>query len=60
VAFAAPAQRVALVHGAHIQVLPGSVIASILGENIDSRSEFDDYRNAGVADEALRIGLVPE
>jgi hypothetical protein len=41
-------------------VLPGSVIASILGENIDSRPEFDDYRNAGVADEALRIGLVPE
>ena len=32
VAFAAAAKSVALVHGAQIQVLPGSAIASILGD----------------------------
>jgi Malonate decarboxylase gamma subunit (MdcE) len=60
VAFAAPAPHVAIVHGGQIQVLPGGAIASILGENIDSKADFDDYRNAGVAEQELRLGLLPE
>lgn len=59
VALAAPAQRVASVHGAEIQVLPGAAVAAILGESSDAVPGFDDYRAAGVADEELRLGLVP-
>jgi malonate decarboxylase beta subunit len=60
VALAAPAQRVASVHGAEIQVLPGSAVAAILGEGHDSVPSFDDYRAAGVADEEIKLGLLPE
>jgi malonate decarboxylase beta subunit len=60
VALAAPAARVASVHGADIQVLPGAAVAAILGgERPDAVPGFDDYRAAGVAEEELRIGIVP-
>ncbi len=59
VAFASPASKVELVHGGEIQVLPGSAIASILGENVATKAEFNDYLKAGVAEEELRLGLVP-
>jgi enoyl-CoA hydratase/carnithine racemase len=59
VAFASPANKVELVHGGEIQLLPGSAIASILGENIATKPEFNDYLKAGVAEEELRLGLVP-
>lgn len=59
VAFASPAHNVELVHGGEIQVLPGSAIASILGENVATKPEFNDYLKAGVAEEELRLGLVP-
>lgn len=59
VALAAPARRVAIVYGADIQVLPGSAVAAILGETRDSTPAFEDYRDAGVADEEIKLGLVP-
>ena len=60
VALAAPARRVASVHGADIQVLPGSAVAAILGESAqDAAAGFAEYGAAGVADEELRLGIVP-
>jgi len=59
VALAAPARRVQSVHGADIQVLPGSAVAAILGESRDAVPSFDNYRQAGVADEELKLGLTP-
>jgi len=59
VALAAPAARVSSVHGADIQVLPGSAVAAILGESHDAIPSFDNYRAARVADEELRLGLAP-
>lgn len=60
VALAAPARRVASVYSAaDIQVLPGSAVAAILGEGHDALPSFDDYRAARVADEELKLGLVP-
>jgi len=59
VALAAPVKRVASVHGAEIQVLPGAAVAAILGEAGDSVPTFDDYRAAGVADEEIKLGFVP-
>jgi hypothetical protein len=59
VALAAPAHRVASVHGAEIQVLPGSAVAAILGESRESVPSFEDYRAAGVADEEIKLGFVP-
>lgn len=58
VALAAAAARVRSVHGADIQVLPGSAVASILGQSHEAICEFDDYRKAGVSDEEMRLGLV--
>ncbi len=58
VALAAPVQRVAGVHGADIQVLPGAAVAAILGEARDSVPAFEDYRAAGVADEEIKLGFV--
>ncbi|HEX5128096.1 MAG TPA: carboxyl transferase domain-containing protein [Usitatibacter sp.] len=59
VALAGPASRVVSVHEADIQVLPGAAVAAILGgENIDAAPSFDAYREAGVAEEELKIGLV--
>ena len=59
VALAAPAARVAVVHGADIQVLPGSSVASILGASHDAVGDIADYRQAGVADEERKLGLPP-
>jgi hypothetical protein len=59
VALAAPAARVSSVHGADIQVLPGSAVAAILGESREALPSFDNYRAAHVADEELRLGLAP-
>ena len=59
VALAAPATRVSVVYGADIQVLPGAVVASILGANRDAVGDLAEYRRAGVADEELKLGLPP-
>jgi hypothetical protein len=60
VALAAPAARVRTIYGASdIRVLPGSSVASILGESDETRAEGEDYRRAGVADEELKLGLLP-
>jgi hypothetical protein len=59
VALAAPAARVASLYGAEIQVLPGAAVAAILGEAQEETPAFADYRAAGVADEELKLGLVP-
>lgn len=58
VAFAGSSQHVTLLYQAEIQVLPGSAIASILGEDKSAPVEFADYAKAGVADEELKLGLV--
>ena len=60
VALAAPAQRVTSVYGADIQVLPGSAVAAILGESHESAPGFDEYRKSRVADEEIKLGIVPE
>jgi Carboxyl transferase domain/Malonate decarboxylase gamma subunit (MdcE) len=59
VALAAPAQRVASLYGAEIQVLPGAAVAAILGEARDSLPAFAEYRAAGVAEEELKLGFTP-
>lgn len=59
VALAAPAQRVASLYGADIQVLPGSAVAAILGEAAESAPAFADYRAAGVAEQEIKLGLIP-
>jgi hypothetical protein len=59
VALAAPAQPVSAVHGAHIQVLPGAALAAILGEGHDEAPTASEYLAAGVAEEELKLGLVP-
>ena len=59
VAVAAFANRISVIYGADIQVLPGSAIASILGENREAVGSIDEYRSAQVADEELRLGIVP-
>jgi hypothetical protein len=59
VALAAPAERVTSVYGAQIQVLPGAAVAAILGEVQEDTPGFEAYRAAGVADEELKLGIVP-
>jgi hypothetical protein len=59
VALAAPAERVASVYGADIQVLPGSAVAAILGESRESAPAFAQYHDAGVADAEIKLGFVP-
>lgn len=59
VAFSAATQRLGLVRGKTIQVLPGSAIASILGENKDEDIDFAELKKAGVAEEEFKLGLVP-
>jgi hypothetical protein len=60
VALAAPAGRVTSVYGADIQVLPGSAVAAILGESRESAPTFEEYRKSRVADEEIKLGIVPE
>ncbi len=59
VALAAPAERVSSLHGANIQVLPRTAVAAILGESRESAPSFDEYRRAGVADNEIKLGIVP-
>lgn len=59
VALAAPAARVASLHGADIQVLPGAAVAAILGKSEESTSSFDEYRAAAVAEDEIKLGFVP-
>lgn len=59
VALAAPARPVSAVHGAHIQVLPGAALAAILGEGHDEAPPGSEYLASGVAEEELRLGLMP-
>ena len=59
VALAAPGQRVASVHGADIQVLPGAAVAAILGESKESVPSYQEYLAAGVADEEMKLGIIP-
>lgn len=59
VALAAPAKRVTSVYGADIQVLPGAAVAAILGESRDETPGFADYRAWGVADEEIKLGIIP-
>lgn len=59
-ALAAPAMRIACVHGADIQIIPGSAVAAILGSSDDALPTFPDYHAAGVAEEELKLGIVPE
>ena len=60
VALAAPARHVASVHGlARIEVLPGAAVAAILGESREEAPSFTDYRAAGVAEDELKLGIVP-
>jgi hypothetical protein len=59
VALAAAASSIAVVHGADIQVLPGTALASILGDKREALAGIDEYRRADVADTELKLGLVP-
>jgi hypothetical protein len=59
VALAAPAERVRAAHDARVEVLPGAAVAAILGDSPESGADFLEYRTTGVADEQLRLGLVP-
>jgi hypothetical protein len=59
VALAGPATHVSAVFGARIQVLPGSAITAILGEPREVPMTAAEYRAAGVAEEELKLGLVP-
>ena len=60
VALAAPAAHIAAVHGAQIHVLPGAAVTAILGSSRDAIPSFADYHRAHVADEELKLGLVPD
>lgn len=60
VALAAPASRVAVVHGADVQVLPGAAVASILGASSEAPGDIAEYRRAGVADAEHKLGFPPK
>jgi hypothetical protein len=59
VALAGPATHVSAVHGARIRVLPGSALAAILGEAPEDGASAREYQAAGVAEEELKLGLLP-
>lgn len=59
VALAAPARRVSHVYGADVQVLPAAAVAAILGERREVVPSFAECRAAGVADEEIKLGLIP-
>jgi Carboxyl transferase domain/Malonate decarboxylase gamma subunit (MdcE) len=59
VALAATSVNVNLLHGAHIQLLPGRAIQSILGSSDETApNELGDYQKAGVAEKELRVGYL--
>ena len=49
----------ASVYGADIQVLPGAAVAAILGTNTETIPSFEDYIAAGVAEEEIKLGIIP-
>ncbi len=59
VAVCAPAAQVNLLYGAEIQLLPGKAIASILGDAGSQKHEFAEYQAARVADQEIKLGIVP-
>lgn len=61
VALAATSVNVNLLYGAHIQLLPGRAIQSILGGDDEAAAnELADYQKAGVAEKELRVGYLRE
>ena len=58
VALAAPVAKVNLLYGTEIQLLPGRAIASILGDAALQKHEFNEYQQARVADQELKLGIV--
>ena len=60
VALAGPAARVSALYGAQIRVLPGSALTAILGEGHEDVGTAAEYGAAGVAEEEIRLGLVPD
>jgi hypothetical protein len=59
VSLAAPSERVTSIYGSDIQVLPGAAVAAILGQSVESAPSFEEYLAARVADEELKLGIVP-
>jgi hypothetical protein len=47
------------VHDAEIHVLPGAAVSAILGSARDAIPSFADYRRSRVAEEELKLGLIP-
>ncbi len=58
VALAAASNKVNLLHGADIQLLPSKAVASILGEADGAKYGLTDYVNARVADDELKVGYL--
>ena len=58
VALCAPVSQVTMLYGAEIQLLPGRALASILGDAVSQKHEFNDYNVARVADRELKLGIV--
>jgi hypothetical protein len=49
---------VSAVYGARIRVLPGSAVTAILGEAADEKASPTEYKDAGVAEEEIKLGIV--
>lgn len=60
VAMAAPSERLSMIYGSEIQLLPGRAIESILGQDMAREHEIADYQKAGVAEREIKLGLVED
>ncbi len=60
VALAAPTERLSMIYGSEIQLLPGRAIESILGQDMAREHEIADYQKAGVAEREIKLGLVED
>jgi hypothetical protein len=59
VALAAPSHALNVIYNVgEIQLLPGKAIQAILGDAMNAKPTFEEYKKAGVAEEELKIGLV--
>ena len=58
VALAAASQKVNLLHGADIQLLPSRAVASILGDADTQIYTIADYAKARVAEDELKVGFL--
>ena len=58
VAIAAASQKIKLLHGADIQLLPSKAVASILGDADTAKYTLADYAKARVADDELKVGFL--